>query len=257
MSSRLPFSALVFSGGLALAIGTLAFACKDSSEPPDDTRTYVPPAEAGSNAVCTGCVVDQCAGTMVTCLLDERCRAMHACASATGCNDACRASCVCSTVAPSGDGSTSNPSISPQDLYYAFSQCTDARTCGACADDCKSTCTSGAPQTTTNACGGENLDGGFLLDSGALPDGGDASTVDPSSLAPTTDRCSACVVAKCNDPKRQCGFDTECALMLACIGACANESCVGACKSAHPSGVVPAGDLRDCVSLGCHHECGF
>lgn len=255
MIRRYRSTAIILTGAVALAIGVLGLACQKDDEPSGGpVHTYVAPAEAGGT--CSKCVENECVGVLALCLLDPQCRAMHACANAPGCDEACRAACVCSASATSGSAADAGLGLDPRDIYYATSQCNDLRSCGtACGDDCKASCTNGGPKTGTSVCGGQNLDGGVLPDGAINPD--PDSGIDAASLAPTTNRCTACVTSKCNDARKECGFDTECAQMLACMGTCADDACADACKKAHPSGIVAAGDLRNCVALDCQHECGY
>jgi hypothetical protein len=266
MPSRSAMTALCSATALASGamVAAAAAGCKASDSVPDDAGTFEGGAGAASND-CTTCAAQECTGVWAVCLTDERCVALRACNNAFGESDGARAQCFCDGADASA--ATADGGAEPLAAYAAFAACSDARTCGACASDCTSACTNGAPNTKTTvaSCGGAVADASVTdAASAADADAGDAGAADADAdaglVTPVTasvDACASCASDKCGDAKKACALGTECSLFLACAHACTDASCVAGCGDAHSTGRASAMELSSCTLTSCRSACGL
>jgi hypothetical protein len=241
----------------ALASGAMLAAsgpgCKASADDvPAGGGSFVGGNDAASND-CTTCAALECTGPWAVCLTDSRCVALRGCNDASGAapSDEARQQCFCDD-ADAGDA-TPDGGLDSLSAYAAFAACSDARTCGACASDCTSACTGGAPnkKTTAASCGAGIADAGIV----DAADASDAAVVTP--MTASVDACASCVADKCGDAKKACALGSECSAFLACAYGCADASCVVACGDAHSTGRASAIELSSCTLTSCRSACGL
>lgn len=214
----------------------------------------------GSAPSCGLCLEVECSGPWSVCLLDGTCQAMHACATAPGCGDTCKSSCVCEGP-PDGGAPDGGPAALR--AYLAFSTCNDARACGPCASQCPGACAdsgAGVICRPLDAGADASTDSG---DAGAGTDAGDAGTgIDASAEASTdggasVDGCASCVANACGTALAGCRAGTECAAFLTCAYACATTACTDECGRRFQAGKQGAADLSSCTLASCLGACGL
>jgi len=249
-------SATALTSGAMLAAS--APGCKASSDDaPAGAKTFEAGTDAASND-CTTCAALECTGPWAVCLTDSRCVALRGCNDSSGPrqSDLERQQCFCD----GSDAAVATPDGGADHLaaYSAFAACSDARTCGACASDCTSACTAGAPirRTTAASCGDDAGVDSAGVDSAGVDSGIINSGIVDSGIA-NVDACASCVADKCDDAKKACALGSECSVFLACAYGCADASCVAACGDAHSTGRASAMELASCTLTSCRSACGL
>jgi hypothetical protein len=102
--------------------------------------------------------------------------------------------------------------------------------------------TSGTGATTTTGTGGSGTGGA----------GGGTGQCAPAA---TDDMCTTCLKGKCCNELGTCSADPDCLALLQCVGACADQTCVGNCISMHPSGTNSVMPVINCQNMNCMTEC--
>jgi hypothetical protein len=258
----LAFAAISCGAVGALVVGAPGCTVLTNDAPLDDAGTFEAGNDAGPSTACTSCVTQECTGAWAVCLTDSRCVALRGCDNPFGESQGARNQCFCDTA--DAAAATPDGGVDPLAAYAAFASCNDARTCGACATDCASSCAGGSRKTTAGACGTAGDDAGAPLgdaatdlDAGDAGDAGDAAADAAAPEAPSAERCAACVNGSCGDPKKACAIGSECSVFLACAYGCTSAACVDACGAAHSTGRESARELTNCTLTSCRSACGY
>src|SRR5690606_7426541 len=69
------------------------------------------------------------------------------------------------------------------------------------------------------------------------------------------EECTACGASECTDELDACNDNPECAPWLACISACADESCIDACDASHADVSRIYYGVYACLCDQCETEC--
>lgn len=73
---------------------------------------------------------------------------------------------------------------------------------------------------------------------------------------PGTDKCGACLYAKCPTPVNACFGDSACVKYVNCYKDCDNDAvCQDKCGADHPIGLKKAIDVAMCEKANCDSEC--